>query len=222
MDKKFQYITPKGKDIRFKNRNEYTKNKHVADLVSLQRFFKRRFGIGLFMTMGTLLGAVREGDFIENDKDIDLLYISKFSDYDSIVKEMVGIYQVFYDMDSYHSFGASLDYRNNCGHGHIYFPNRNSTQFDIWTGWIDKEGYLNFWRIGKKLDVKTVFPLTQVSLRGKKINAPHKYKIFLKYLYGSDWMIPADRKGRHLHPDFFPPLYDLCKNRVIPVNRWRK
>jgi phosphorylcholine metabolism protein LicD len=81
--------------LRFDERTSEEKDNFADDLVALTDFFKRRFDLDLYLIYGTLLGAVRENGFIADDKDIDVAYMSKYHDFDDIVKEMVEIYQCF-------------------------------------------------------------------------------------------------------------------------------
>lgn len=200
--------------LRFDERTAEEKDNFADDLIALTDFFKQRFDLDLYLIYGTLLGAVRENDFIADDKDIDVAYMSKYHDFDDIVKEMVEIYQVFFDMKLVRDFGNIKTYPKYCGHAHLYYPTRR-TEFDIWTSWIDRAGKFNFWFIGKELDASILYPLSSVQLRNRIVNVPHKYKVLLNFIYSNNWKKPRpNEKGLRYNTIQFDSLCNYCKNPI--------
>lgn len=206
-----------GRRLRFEERSDQSKDYHAKDIVAFTEIMKKKFGVDVYMIYGTLLAAVRDGDFIPEDKDIDVAYVSKYSDYDDIVKEMVEIYQFFYDNNLLRDFGGSSKYPRYCGHAHLFYPERR-TELDVWTSWIDKNGKFNFWFIGKELDKSILYPLTTKKLRGQDVQVPNKNRVLLRYIYSHAWKIPiANAKGKMYTDVRMPALCEMCKNPVKGV-----
>lgn len=208
-----------GRRLRFEERSDAMKDQHVQDILDMTAFFKEKFNLDLYVMYGTLLGTVRHGDFIADDKDIDVSFVSSYSDYDSIVAQMVGVYQVFYDMGLVRDVGQAKKDPYYTGHAHIFYPNER-TEFDIWTSWLGVNGKFNFWWTGKDLDKSVFYPFRTLKLRGKDVQVPNKYKVLLKYLYGSGWKAPVanDKAAKH-NPKYFPPLPYLCKNPIVGIKQ---
>jgi hypothetical protein len=53
--------------------------------------FEEKFGYNLYFIGGTLLGFVREKDFLANDKDMDVSYFSKYGNVADVRKELIDI-----------------------------------------------------------------------------------------------------------------------------------
>jgi hypothetical protein len=49
----------------------------VAKAKSVELAFRIEFGLALFLVWGTLLGAVRGGDLIRHDFDVDMAYVGR-------------------------------------------------------------------------------------------------------------------------------------------------
>ena len=79
----------------FYNRSEELKNQHVRDINDLINFFKINLNLKLHIHYGTLLGAVREHNFIAHDSDIDLAYISNYHIKKEVKKEIIKIMKIF-------------------------------------------------------------------------------------------------------------------------------
>ncbi len=60
----------------------------------LEGTFKTEFDLDIYLTWGTLLGAVREGDFIAFDTDVDIAYLSEQTSDFEITEEHELIVQV--------------------------------------------------------------------------------------------------------------------------------
>ena len=59
--------------------HRYDRDAYEKNLVALKRVLDRN-GVPFFLGFGTLLGACREGDFIENDQDVDVLVMERDED----------------------------------------------------------------------------------------------------------------------------------------------
>ena len=122
-----------------------------------------------------MLGLIREGDFIENDDDIDLLLhirdrgklLYKLNQLNiKITVNEVSIIQVMIE---------------NFGHVDIYFYEYRNT--DILIRW---DGNLLF-------SYNDIFPLKKVNFKGITINIPFNSEKVIEDTYGKNWRIPLKK-----------------------------
>ena len=110
-----------GESFDFMSADEATKDRFAEGILYAERLFKEEFGLVLRVAYGTLLGAIREGDFIDNDTDIDMTYLSTFKKKNQVIDEMNHLY------DSLKQMGLVLfDFRSrkvnpHGGQIHLYF-----------------------------------------------------------------------------------------------------
>ena len=122
---------------------------------------------------GSLLGAVREHDFIEHDDDIDLgINIKYLQNVIDILHEFVEVcFQVArYDRRCIISIirkGQYIDL--------AFFEDYNSTTYSC-CGWLVLKEFLD--------------NLDYIEFKGKKYLAPRDYENYLSCEFGPDWMTP--------------------------------
>jgi len=145
------------------------------------------FGIDSFITSGTLLGLVREGAFIPHDDDFDLAYVSRESFLPNVLlerKDLLKFIRSLPDFKAVECTGA---------HFHVYFNGRGAQpfRFDLFTAWVDKDGYFNEYPLRPEILAATeVLPLAKASFYEGEVAIPRNAEAFLELNYGSDWRIP--------------------------------
>lgn len=151
-------------------------NRDIAkeNLLLLQKLFKE-IGIHFLLTYGTLLGVVREQDFIEHDEDIDLILKDEYRDkfLSSLFKlRKYGFELVRYDRRDLFSIMRKGEYID------LYFFKRTK---------------LNFWMCSG-IVVSDEFMREEESIMfADHLFATHSNYIgFLTCVYGSDWMTPIE------------------------------
>jgi hypothetical protein len=181
----------RGDNYDFANYTEERKDELVKGIIFMQDFFKKEFDLNLYVDFGTLLGAIRDKDFIPYDTDIDMTYLSKYSVKEDINKRADHIYSVI------EKNGLLLyDFRKrtvnpHSGQVHVSLPQFNMI-VDITTGWIDPYGdyyVFPYGKIGKREDV---LPIKKVAFRKELVNVPNNSEKLLEFLY-NDWRKPIDR-----------------------------
>ena len=161
---------------------DWWKENAKEDLRIIKKIFKEK-GIQFFLIFGTCLGAIREGDFIEYDDDIDLgvteripLEIKK-----EICKEL-------------HKEGFYIIQHENyewCGT--IICKRKVETSIH----WFQKEGENFVWR-DKKGNLELQIPaellgkFKEVNLGEERFLVPDPPEIYLERTY-SDWKTPQKR-----------------------------
>ncbi len=140
-------------------------------------------GIIFYLNFGTLLGAVREHDFISNDMDIDVAIFEK--DVDKLVSLIPELYNIGIKICRYHpGIIYSFIYK-----GIIY-------DVDVYRTTKFPYKYRYFSMVSK------YFPKFYVNRGSEKIefagdlyDVPKDPVKFVEYMYGKNWRIP--QKGKH-------------------------
>ena len=164
----------------------------------------KKHNINFIPFYGTLLGIIRENDFIEKDDDIDVLI--DYNDYQKVLK-MIKVEKI-----------KTRKVKNNfiqlclpSGEGpiDIYFYNKLSK--DIVIGWEKNSLY----------SINDIFPLKKMIFKDKEITIPINANKILKIIYGDNYLTPL---GKESFPKNFvgtnrmrflpkPPLFTPVKRR---------
>lgn len=137
----------------------------------------QEYNIPVNIFYGTLLGYVRENNFIENDDDIDI--ILPVQDREKVLKLISDKKLQVNILNEY--FIQILT--NNVGPFDIYF-------------YTDIDDSIHFPWDGNKFEKKMIFPLKKKKWKNYTIYIPNKSKDVCKFYYGSDWKIPKNTKIR--------------------------
>lgn len=154
-----------------------------------------------FAIYGTMLGAVREGDFIGHDNDFDMVYVSKHSEPEAVKAEFVLLCEYLIDA------GYWLKPKKT----HTWVRRRGTKQkMDIFFGWFDAKGLfrLSYGYHGKPVGREGFDERTPYMLAGRRIMLPTASPEILKQIFGDGWKTP-DRGFKHqsatrrLHKAYF-------------------
>ncbi|QYJ02482.1 LicD family protein [Nocardioides panacisoli] len=142
-------------------------------------------GVAAFLAYGTLLGAVREGEFIGHDNDIDLGYVSAARHPVDVMRESFRLERALehdgLTVERYSGAGFKVLVRDGAGIAR----------------WIDVFG--GFWhgdRLALMGELLTPFrsewitPLGSVRLAGETFPAPAVPERLLEAMYGPEWRVP--------------------------------
>lgn len=175
-------------------------NQLAACIKEFEALFKREFGLDTYLTWGTLLGAVRDTDFIPHDSDVDLAYLSaKSSDFE-IAEEHELIVRVLRDQ------GCRVQ-RNSTGQIHVNLTGSAASRelpafnLDVWTTWLRDGRFYHYPDIKGEVMATAITPLTCCQLRGHSLPVPSRPAAMLSAFYGPQWATPD--------PDYaWYPRYD--------------
>jgi phosphorylcholine metabolism protein LicD len=156
-------------------------NREIAknNLLEFRSCFEN-VGITFGLIYGTLLGAIREKNFIEHDEDVDVFVLDE--DRNRVLEILfdlrkvgleVGRYEERHDLLSFHKKGEYID---------IYFFKKN----------IFGKREAN----GAFVEAKYLENLKKIDFLGERFAVPEQSEELLEKIYGHDWRIPrVDVKG---------------------------
>lgn len=155
-------------------------------------------GVDSFLWAGTLLGAIREGDIITSDDDVDIAYISKFSNPQEVEAEIIDIYNkmdqkgLLHDyMNEVHQPTTQRPITSVFGQAHLgkVYP-----YVDLFTMWVVDGDFYDPWFGVVAKDKGTTIEDGGATLRGTKFPILRGSEWVLEMLYG-DWKTPRQEKS---------------------------
>lgn len=143
------------------------------------------FGYDLFITYGTLLGAIREGSFLGHDNDYDASFVSSATTGPEAADELVTIAKVL----------IAKGYRVGAMGGglHVNDPAEPDHRIDIFHVYFDADGVLQhpFGYAGDKQVTTADWNGTgEIDFVGRKALVPVCAEELLATFYGDDWRLP--------------------------------
>jgi len=189
--------TPGKENLKFRNLGKQDADQITEDWLSLVGLLNS-WGFRAYLGFGSLLGAVREGDYIQGDDDVDIFYVSNQTDRWFVVEELRDLLNRLKQSALLHKVwidtGVSWgelwnDSMYPVGQQHVWSPNKRNV-FDLFTSWVEKDEliFCQWGRCGK-VNLKE----TRIPFRDVEINVPMGNEKILRYLFG-DWRTPRSEK----------------------------
>lgn len=137
-----------------------------------------KYNLKFLLAFGTLLGAVREHDFIDHDEDIDLIMMK--SDMDKFLSLLFEFRKYGFEVIRYERRGF-LSLMRKGEYIDFYFYEPYPENKDLMYCCQD---------IFPKKLLEDTAPITFL---GRNFNAPRDYKKMMEISYGKDWMTPVEK-----------------------------
>jgi SAM-dependent methyltransferase len=145
----------------------------------------REAGVEPFLAYGTLLGAVREGGLIGHDSDADLGYVSRYDHPADVVAESFRLQRHLVARGLSVTRYSGLAFRVNLREGDGVMRG-----LDVFGGFM-RDGHLYLMgEVGTPFREEWVWPLTTVTLEGRRYPAPAAPEHLLAATYGPSWRTP--------------------------------
>jgi len=145
------------------------------------------------LIFGTLLGAVREGSFIDHDEDVDVFI--KYDDLDHLKSILFILREKGLNVVRFTGELLSLERKNNYIDIYLFRQNKN-----------------NSWHcMGYEFPEVFFLNTKQIRFLGCEFSCPNKKYEFLKICYGSDWETPI--VGKHA----FATKHKWIRDNIAPL-----
>ncbi len=157
----------------------------AADLEVLLRLINEEFGRPAFLAYGTLLGAVRECDFIAHDDDADIAYLSPYDNPADVARESFVLGRWLRDRGWHVS-------RLSAGFLHVWpgDDDEGVRKIDVFTGYFRGEFFAIERSLRARVPRSAITPLSQARLAGVDLPAPGDPESVLVAMYGPSWREP--------------------------------
>lgn len=175
----------------------------------LRAAVQSKLDLTLFPIYGTLLGCVRERNFIAHDNDIDITYISKFDDPESVRAEFVTLCEYIVELGFRGIFKGEVS--SNC------FGIKSPSSFDIYPSWFNTDGgyQLSVGYHGTQLTKnEKFFEFVERPMGSHTFMVPANAEEIVAQIYGSGWKVPDPgfthyTATRKINPEYKPTAVDL-------------
>lgn len=144
-----------------------------------------RAGVRPFVAYGTLLGAVRDGNFIGHDSDADIGYVSSSDHPVDVIRESFTLQRRLQDMgyrvQRYSGLGLKVLVREADG---------ATRGLDVFGG-FQREGMLYLMgEVGHPFRPEWLYPRSTAVLAGREVPVPARPEHLLEAMYGPSWRVP--------------------------------
>ncbi len=196
-------INPKyGQIIRpLKNRN--VDEKVFLALDESNRIFEAQFSKKLFICYGTLLGCIRNNDFIPHDDDVDVCFLADGQGLDAAVKEFRRVIRTLTDIGQRVQFDSSAQF-----HWGL-----QGTSLDVFMAWMEGEK-LYMYNAGGTFSRNRIYPLVEREFKGRQVWVPNDSEALLELIYGPGWRVPDPSFQWRVTPEVRAKMNEL---NAIPV-----
>jgi ubiquinone/menaquinone biosynthesis C-methylase UbiE len=150
----------------------------------LERDLAEEFDLELIPFYGTMLGAIREGDFLGHDDDFDTIYVASGSDPEGVKAEFLAVCRFLVD--------RGYDINPRAWHVWVSLPGVRG-RLDIFYAWFDEDDWFHvgYGYHGPKVRRSDDFHRrVPVPLGEHEIRVPANAEELLTQLYGPDWRRP--------------------------------
>lgn len=146
-----------------------------------------RWGYPTYIVGGTLLGAMRSGDLLAHDDDIDLAFWCRRSDPQDVAL-------VTFELERQLVAEGHTVVRHSHAHLEVvFFTPEGGTDcyIDIFAGFHTEDGLYNQpFALRGELAVSDLLPTRPVEVRGVALPAPAVPEAWLSFAYGPKWAVP--------------------------------
>ncbi|MCY3818986.1 MAG: LicD family protein [Gammaproteobacteria bacterium] len=196
-------INPKyGQIIRpLKNRN--VDERVFRALEESNRIFEAQFSKKLFICYGTLLGCIRNNDFIPHDDDVDVCFLADGQGLGAAAKELRRVIKTLTDIGEQVQFDSSAQF-----HWGL-----QGTSLDVFMAWMEGDS-LYMYNAGGTFSRNRIHPLVEREFKGRQVWVPNDSEALLELIYGPGWRVPDPSFQWRVTPEVRAKMNEL---NAIPV-----
>ena len=141
--------------------------------------FEAQFSKKLFICYGTLLGCIRDNDFIPHDDDVDVCFLAEEQGLDAAVDEFRQI------METLTNIGEKVQFDNSAQ----FHWSLQGTTLDVFMAWMEGDN-LYMYNAGGLFPRNRIYPLVEREFKGRQVLIPNHSEALLELIYGPGWRIP--------------------------------
>ncbi len=146
---------------------------------------EKKAGVPAFICYGTLLGAIRNGELIGHDNDVDVAYLSRHPHPVDVVREAYRVERALVDAGWLVRRGSGV--RINV---RLHLSDRSTRFIDVFTAnWVEGVLYIPS-DTGFELPEDVILPLRPTTLHGRELPGPADPERLLAATYGEGWRTP--------------------------------
>ena len=176
------YLTKKGYMRRPQFGADDKKRALGALCARLDAALRDGLGMGVFVSHGTLLGLVRNGDLIEHDDDFDCAYLSAETDFRMISQERIKVAD--------HLNARGFDCRIGIQGNLKLYQEAEGLKIDLMPAWFDSAHFNISTYTTIDMAPADLAPFAEVAFHGARLNIPRIPERFLEQQYGPGWRVP--------------------------------
>lgn len=154
---------------------------HVSDLM---KEIKAETGISVFLSYGCLLGAVRSGEVIPHDFDVDAGFIIPDGTTESVLDTASTLINFLITKD----FKITAE-----SNGHFkaaYYGAVYSVDVEFFAAWTDGPSFYHYFAVRGSEISDEILPLGSILLSGIEFPAPKNPEAMVSAIYGANWRNP--------------------------------
>ncbi len=174
----------------------------------------QEWGYPVYAVGGTLLGALRNGQLMPHDDDIDLAWLSDRS-------SLTDVSLASYEMQRRLEADGLTVVRHSLAHLQVtYFDEDGFTDhyIDVFTGFHTEDGLYNQpFALRGELPRESLVPTSTLEVGGRELPAPASPEDWCAFAYGPNWLVP-DPSFKFVTP---PSTLRLFETRFGVYNRQR-
>ena len=165
--------------------SEVEKEVFAKDLKNIELYFKNELELDIYPVYGTLLGMIRDNDFIGWDTDIDMAYLSKCHTNKAVLNEFNMICKFLEEK------GLLMHRIKTASHLHVYSPDKH-LRIDLWISWIDENNnYHIVWTVNGDIDASMILPFKTIEFKNQTFRQMNDPMRFTTEHY-PNWNTPID------------------------------